>query len=336
MKDVTLVKCIILSMILISFLSAYDKEEFVNNQLGIVRLDTLDYEEIYIPASLKADFPYHIASSKAINGAYKLAQEKRDGYMIYMLSILEWDHVYTYGSLGPGRMLHEAFSIAEENADTRLAIYTFSQMMRFNLFSVWYKEDFFRHAEKLALKTQDGAFLLQIADYLEEITYIKDPSYLKFRAEAYALMDPVKIHDEEFIVFWDDFKACCKNKNSQSLPAYLDNIVIFIESSFGDIYGSCNYYPDELLKDFSEDGKGPGMLPVVTAAMDSVALGKPVKVNMGDAGTAFWSVGRSYDEPENEFKYEIGKYGPVSYSTSYFFRKFDGKIKLYKIVYDEM
>ena len=192
-----------------------------SSRYDLIKLDTLGYKEIYLPAELKYDFPYHITDSRSIKDAYKAAKNENDGYMIYMLSILEWENVFTYGNLNAGKMLFEAFNIAEANDDARLAGYVLAQQMRFNLFTVWYTVDFFRHAADIATRAQDPVSLLEIADYAEDMKY-EDPDPMKLRALAYGILDRVGIHKLEFDVFWADFNRFCMNKDASAVDRFIN------------------------------------------------------------------------------------------------------------------
>ena len=316
-------------------LLAQNEKAFVNSRLDLVKLDTLDFNIIYLPADMKADFPFHITGSRAIKDAYKAAQEKRDGYMIYMLSMLEYDNVFTYGNLNPGKMLGEAFSIAIINRDSRLAIYVLSQQMRFNLFSTWLIEDIFREVEELSTQTKDTIALFEMANYLDYLGY-KDPSPKRLRAIAYSFEDPIYIHQDEFEVYWADLKTCIKNSDKQNFDFYVAPVVTYQEAEYGDIYNERDYTVAELKKDLDKGAGGPGLFPGWTEPMDSVTIGKPIQHRRGDYAVYYWTLGREYNNPKREYIYKCGKSGPVSYETVYYFKKIDGRIRLYKILYEDM
>lgn len=335
MKHFLRTKILVLSLSLICILFAQSDQLFSDKYMHIVKLDTLGYENIYLPQSLKADFPFHITSSRAIKDAYKIAQEKHDGYMIYMLSILEFENVFTYGNLIPGKMLFEAFNIAKSNDDARLAVFVLAQQMRYNLFTFWYPVDFVRHAADIAITAQDPSALFEIANIAEIMKY-SDPNPRKLRALAYGFTDPITIHQDEFDVYWNDLKTCIKNSDKQVFDLYVAPSVTYQQADFGDIYNERDYTRAELEKDLEKRAGGPGLLPVWSEPMDSVAVGKPIQHRRGEYTIYYWTLGREYNNPDQEFIYKSGKSGPVSYETVYYFKKIDGKIRLYKIFYEDM
>jgi hypothetical protein len=337
MKHIFLTKILVLSLSLACILFAQNEQLFSDNHLNIVKLDTLGYENIYLPRSLKANFPFHITGSRAIKDAYKTAQEKNDGYMIYMLSILEFENVFTYGNLLPYKMLNEAFDIAMKAGDPRLGIYVMSFELSFNLFG-WGngdRESCYRQLDSLATLKKDATVLFEMANYLEYIGH-EDLSPKKLRAKAYGFEDPINIQQEEFEVYWDDLKTCINNSDKQVFDLYVAPTVTYQQADFGDIYHERDYSADELLKDLDKDNTGPGLLPAWTEPMDSVAIGKPIQQRRGEYAVYYWTLGRKYSNPKQEFIYKVGKSGPVSYETVYYFKKIDGRIKLYKIIYENM
>ena len=306
-----------------------------NSRYDLIRLDTLGYKEIYIPKDLKYDFPYDVTGSRAIKDAYKAAKEEGDGYMIYMLSILEWENVFTYGNLNAGKMLFEAFNIAETNGDARLTLYVLAQQMRFNLFSIWYPVDFFRHAADIATAVQDPTALLEIADYAEDMKY-EEPDPVKLRALAYGIMDKVQIRDEEFEVYWDDFSHFCKNMDANDVDRYINTELTVDRLYFEEAYFHRDYTRREIANILTNKDDINNPLPEWETEMDSLSTARPlIRRNLGDSGAISWSISPAYEDPDHEFNYRINHDGPVSFTTAYYFKKFDGRIKLFKIVYDE-
>lgn len=318
-------------------LFAYNEKAFVNSKLNLVKLDTLSFDSVYLPAELKAEFPFHINGSRAIKDAYKDAVDRNDGYMIYELAILEFDKVFTYGNLLPANLLNEAFDIAMKTGDPRLGIYVMSFELSFNLFG-WGngdRESCYRQLDSLATLKKDATILFEMANYLKYMG-MKNPSPKKLRAKAYGFEDPINIHQDEFEVYWDDFKTCIKNSNKQALSLLIAPTVTYQQAEYGDIYDERYYSTDELLNDIDKNNTGPGLLPAWTEPMDSVAIGKPIQHRRGEYAIYYWTLGHAYNNPEREFIYKSGKSGPVSYETVYYFKKFNAKIQLYKIVYEDL
>ncbi|MCF7832122.1 MAG: hypothetical protein K9N05_00925 [Candidatus Marinimicrobia bacterium] len=342
MKNSSHVLNICKRIFILTFLSticlfAYNEKAFVNSRLDLVKLDTLNFNSIYLPAELKTDFPFDITGSRAIKDAYKDALDRSDGYKIYELAILEFDKVFTYGNLLPYKMLNEAFDIAMKTGDPRLGIYVMSFELSFNLFG-WGnggRESCYRQLDSLATLKKDATVLFEMANYLEYMGH-ENPSPKKLRAKAYGFEDPVNIRQEEFEVYWDDLKTCIKNSDKQVFDLYIAPTVTYQQADFGDIYNERDYSKDELLNDLDKNNTGPGLLPAWTEPMDSAAIGKPVQHRLGEYGVYYWVLGREYYNPDREFIYKVGKSGPVSYETVYYFKKIDGNIRLYKILYEDM
>jgi hypothetical protein len=64
-------------------------------------------------------------------------------------------------------------------------------------------------------------------------------------------------------------------------------------------------------------------------------IGHPL-LQYPDQRTALeWHIGPSYEDPEHVYNYAIYFGGPVSISTYYYFKKFNGEIKFFKTYRNE-
>jgi hypothetical protein len=114
-----------------------------------------------------ADFPKDIDGSKKIKEAYKQASSVKDGYRILQLAKIEFENVYTYGNLVPGKMLLETYNIALADKDPFLAFYVTAYDSQHNLFTLVPPEDMVKKTAELALERREALVLNRLAD-LEE------------------------------------------------------------------------------------------------------------------------------------------------------------------------
>ncbi len=130
---------------------------------------------------------------------------------------------------------------------------------------------------------------------------------------------------KESEVFFTEFKSFCRNKDLLLVKQYVAETVFFQSAYFGEIESEENY-THENIKD---------ILPDWNNNMENVTLDKSVIIDFGENGNVYWAYSAVYNNP-NEYIYYFGKNGPVSYLNAYFFKKIDGVIKLYRVVWEEL
>ncbi len=132
-----------------------------------------------------ADFPKDIDGSRKIKDAYKEALNLKDGYRLLQLAKIEFDNVYTYGNLVPGKMLLEAYNIALATRDPFLAFYITAYDSQHNLFTLVPPEEMMRKTAELALERREPAVLTRLADLEENYGFSGDknlPKVLRMKA----------------------------------------------------------------------------------------------------------------------------------------------------------
>ncbi|MBN2682344.1 MAG: hypothetical protein JXR58_07535 [Bacteroidales bacterium] len=329
--------CLIINVFLAlnSNVFAQNESLFANSKLNIVKVDTLGYNKTFLPSKIRNNYPYHINNSKDIKALYKEAQTNKDGYLIYKLSILEFESVFTYGNLSPYKMLFEAWNIAINDGDPMLAIYIMAQELRFNLFGREQRIKCYKQIDSLAVAQKNAIPLYEIANYCEGLA-VDDPDLQNLRVKASSIENPTKISKEEFMVFWEKFKEFVKNKDTSKIQDFVNSSIDVQILDFGDVLEEYSKNIIEISDEFLKPTQSPKLIPELTPSMQEVSLGNPVKHGSGEKGQYYWVINSEFKNPETGYVYEIGKSGEVSYRTIYFFKKFDGKIKLYKVINENM
>lgn len=132
------------------------------------------------------NFPYSIDQSLTLKNAYKEALANKDGYTIVQLAKIEFDHVYTYGNLTPGKMLNEAYLIALQNKDPFLAFYVTNFESKFNLFSLSKPKEMVDKTYELALLRKEYRVLVKLS-YLQDYYGMSTISPAEMRKKAIAI-----------------------------------------------------------------------------------------------------------------------------------------------------
>jgi hypothetical protein len=95
------------------------------------------------------------------------------------------------------------------------------------------------------------------------------------------------------------------------------------------------YTLDEIVKSMTEQEGPDCALPSWQPEMDSIQIGHPL-LRYPDQRTALeWGIGPSYEDPEHVYNYIFFIGRSVNLSIYYYFKKFDGQIKLFKTHHDE-
>lgn len=113
------------------------------------------------------DFPKDIDGSRKIKDAYKDALGIKNGYKLLQLAKIEFENVYTYGNLVPGKMLHEAYTISLENKDPFLAYYILVYDFEHNLFTLVNPREMIAKIYNIGLERKEAGLLHRLADYLD-------------------------------------------------------------------------------------------------------------------------------------------------------------------------
>jgi hypothetical protein len=148
-------------------------------------------------------------------------------------------------------------------------------------------------------------------------------------------LDENMISEIEFNAFWSEFKDFCQSKDTSLVGRFIAPIVTKTYLPYEQGLEHSTYPLDKIVELIREQEVADCPLPVWQPEMDSIRIGHPLLRYPDQRTVLEWGIGPSYEDPEHVYNYAIYVGGPVSISTYYYFKKFNGEIKFFKTYRNE-
>jgi hypothetical protein len=148
-------------------------------------------------------------------------------------------------------------------------------------------------------------------------------------------LDAEMISETEFNAFWSEFKDFCQSKDTSLVGRFIAAIVTKTYLPYEQGLEHSTYPLDKIVELIREQEVADCPLPVWQPEMDSIRIGHPLLRYPDQRTVLEWGIGPSYEDPEHVYNYAIYVGGPVSISTYYYFKKFNGEIKFFKTYRNE-
>lgn len=160
--------------------------------------------------------------------------------------------------------------------------------------------------------------------------------YLSAQNEtAVDTLDKTMISETEFNAFWSEFKDFCQSKDTSLAGRFIAAVVTKTYLAYEQGVEDTAYTHDEIVKSMTRKEGSACALPSWQPEMDSIRIGQSLLRYLDQRTALEWGIGPSYEDPEHVYNYTLFFGGPVYKSTYYYFKKFDGQIKFFRIYSDE-